>query len=190
MALMQSHTDEELVLLLNEDNEQAFRELYDRHWPNLYRAAYNVLRDQDACMDILQELFTWVWEHRSDLTIASPGSYLRSAVKYKVANYIRSRKVRSSLFTEVEAIDTDSLVADEDSYEVKELKEVIARFTESLPERAREVFRLSRQEHLSNKEIAQRLGISEKTVENQMTTNLKKLRTSIGRMNSWLLLFI
>jgi RNA polymerase sigma factor (sigma-70 family) len=77
---------------------------------------------------------------------------------------------------------------DDESIEVRELKDIISRFTELLPERGREVFQLSREKHLTNKEIAALMGISEKTVEVHLTRALKKLRIELGRMNFWIFL--
>ena len=78
----------------------------------------------------------------------------------------------------------------DDSIEVKEMMQIITHFTNQLPERCREVFLLSRRENLNNKEIAERLNISVKTVENQMTIALKRLRSSLARISSFLLLFL
>jgi len=183
-------SDQELICLLNKGNEIAYEEIYDRYWPILYQSAYNILRDRSACMDILQEIFVWLWEHKEDLHISNPKSYLISAVKYKVANFFRKNKVRNTLFTELETIDLNGLAFYDDSMEVKELKEIIAQFTMQLPDKARQIFHLSRAEQLTNKEIAKRLGISEKTVENQMTTNLKKLKLKMGRFSSWMIFFM
>ncbi|SDF80001.1 RNA polymerase sigma-70 factor, ECF subfamily [Mucilaginibacter pineti] len=190
MAKYSDLSDQELIDLLNKDDEAAYEEIYNRYWPILYQSAYNILRDKSGCMDVLQEVFVWLWEHREHLQIINPKGYLLSAVKYKVANYIRKGKVRRALFTELEVTDLNELPFYDDSLEVRELKQIIAQFTSELPDKARQVFYLSRTEHLSNKEIAERLGISEKTVENQMTTNLKKLRLKMGRLSAWIIFFI
>jgi RNA polymerase sigma-70 factor (family 1) len=183
-------TDQELLTRLEQGDQRAFTQLYERHWPGMYRSAYAVLRDEAACLDVLQDIFSWLWAHRDKLVIGNLKYYLLSAVKYKVANVIRSGKVRASLFTDIEACRPSDLMYDEDPTELKELKAAIAAFTAGLPDRAGQVFHLSRNEQLSNKEIAARLGISEKTVENQMTTNLKKLRASLGKLSAWYLFFI
>lgn len=137
----------------------------------------------------MQELFIWLWEHRTKLDVASLKSYLLVAVKFKVANYIRRGKVRQSYFDKLKKMDEPSELLEE-SLEVKELMQVISHFTNQLPIKCKEVFLLSREEHLSNKEISERLGISIKTVENQMTIALKKLRTSIAKTSLFLLLFL
>lgn len=179
-------SDSELLEQLFQDDESAFDEIYRRYWPGMLQSAYNVLKDREAAMDIVQELFIWLWAHRNTVKVQSLKGYLFSAVKFKVANYIRDGKIRESFFDEIR--DTEEpVVTVEETIEVKELLYVIARFTATLPERCREVFLLSRNEHLSNKEIAVRLGISVKTVENQMTSALRKLRSSLSRLASFAL---
>jgi len=190
VADLDEFSDNELLALLNKGDRRAFDAIYNRYWADLYKSAYRLLRDQDACMEILQEIFIWLWEHRDNLIINNLKYYLLSAVKYKTANYIRKEKIRKSFFTEVENIRPEDLAFTEDNVELKELKSIILSFTSELPERARMIFQLSRYEHLSNKEIAERLGISEKTVENQMTTNLRKLRSALGRKSAWLIFFL
>jgi len=111
------------------------------------------------------------------------------AIKYQVANYIRSGKVRKSFFDRMAALNLSESF-DDDAMAVKELKEIISKFTRHLPDRCGEVFRLSRIEHLTNKEIAVRMGISEKTVEVQITNALKKLRTHLGNVSCWLFFFM
>ena len=174
-------SDDELMALLAGD-DAAFDEIYERYWSLLYRAAFNVLRDEDACMDVIQDVFIWFWEHRSDISFRSVKAYLLVAVKYKVANYIRNGKVRESFYDRIPRVELDDDFPDE-ALELKELKEMIARFVMELPERCQEVFNLSRNEHMSNKEIAEYLGITEKTVENQINKALKRLKLNLGKLS-------
>ncbi|RPE13520.1 RNA polymerase sigma-70 factor [Chitinophaga lutea] len=185
MKAFSIYTDSELVDLLNAGNRAAFDEIYHRHWKSLYRTAYRVLKDEGACLDLLQDIFIWLWEHRGHLEVRVLHAYLSMAVKYKVANYIRQLKVRPSLFEEVEKLEIPD-TATISALALNELKTIIAAFTEELPERCRQVFYLSRIEYLSNKEIAARLGVSEKTVENQLTIALKKLRLKLGSLHLWM----
>jgi RNA polymerase sigma-70 factor (ECF subfamily) len=174
-------SDDELMALLAGD-DAAFDEIYERYWSLLYRAAFNVLRDEDACMDVIQDVFIWFWEHRSDISFRSVKAYLLVAVKYKVANYIRNGKVRESFYDRIPKVELDHDFPDE-VLELKELKEMIAQFVMELPERCQEVFNLSRNEHMSNKEIAEYLGITEKTVENQINKALKRLKLNLGKLS-------
>lgn len=190
MGQYSKHSDHELIDLLRLDDRTAFDELYGRYWQSLYQMTWNVLRDKDACMEVIQIVFVWVWEHRLSLNMHSPSAYIRSAVKYKITDILRSNKVRENCFVDLESLETENLIFTENPLELKELKAVIAQLSENLPERARLVFDLSRNEYLSNKQIAVRLNISEKTVENQMTIVLKKLRAGIKSFSVWMLLFL
>lgn len=173
-------TDKELINFMCEGNENAFAILYERHWVDLYKFAFLILRDKDACRDIIQDVFVWVWEHRQGLVIQSPKSYLKTAVKYKIANYIRSGNIRESFFEEVAKFNYETSIAGVDEIaELKELNNVIKITVFNLPLKCREIFRLSREANLSNREIAEQLNISVKTVENQITIALHRIRMNV-----------
>ena len=178
-------TDQELIISMKSGDQAAFDEIYERHWSVLYRSAYNVLREEAGSLDVVQDVFIWFWEHRASLEVSSIKGYLLTAVKYKVANYLRSGKLRASFYEAIPKVDLDSVFPNE-VLEVKELRAMISRFTEELPDRCREVFQLSREEYLTNKEIAERLGITEKTVENQINKAIKKLKTNLGKLSVFL----
>jgi len=145
--------DSRLLALLKDGDHAAFDRIYRQHWEHLYRAAYSILKDNDACDDIVQEIFVWLWTNREKHLTDNLRPYLRAAVKYKIANLIRHGKVKEAFFSRTVAQYQESL-QEENSYEVTELKNIIAAFTETLPERAKQVFKLSREQNLSNKEIA------------------------------------
>lgn len=174
------YTDNDLVKRLAQDDQQAFEQLYTRHWAHLYQAAFAILRDGDACKDIVQDVFAWVWEHRYTLDVQSIKAYLKAAVKFKIANYIRSGRVRHSFFEELAVFTPSGLPPGaEELAEVKELQTIIQQAIVKLPARCQEIFRLSREERLTNQEIADRLGVSVKTVESQMTIALRRLRSGV-----------
>lgn len=175
-------SDMDLTDRLNHGDQCAFDEIYRRYWKDLYTGAFYVTKDQDAAMDLCQDIFVWIWQSRGNLRMQNIRVYLKAAVRYKAANFIRHGKVKESFFTKI-AHSGKLVSADSDELEVKELTQMIRQFAEGLPERSRQIFQLSRFEELSNKEIASRMSISEKTVENQITLALKKLRISLSRLN-------
>lgn len=180
MNTYSSYTDSELLVLLSQDDKDAFDRLYSKHWPDLYKSAYFILKDPDACKDIVQDIFVWLWEHRKGLEVHALKSYLKAAVRFKVANYIRAGNIRESFFDELIKFAPSVLSPTiEEFSEIKELNAIIQQAISHLPVKCREIFKLSREEHLSNQEIANRLRISVKTVENQMTIALRRIRNTI-----------
>lgn len=181
--------DSQLQTLLKIGDKSAFAEIYERLWEQLYQQGFRILQDRDAAMDVLQEVFVWIWENRMHLEIKSFESYLKMAVRYKVANYIRHDKVKMVVHERIK-IERESLLSEEETLELKELRLVIHQFTAQLPKRCGEIFHLSRSEWLTNPEIARKLNLSEKTVENQLTIALKKLRIHLAKNAHLLLLFL
>lgn len=184
-----SDTDASLVQMLNEGSSAAFEEIYRRHWRYCYHIAFKVLQDEDACMDVLQDVFVWLWENKNKVRPNSLKPYLGTAVKFKMLNVIRHKKVCETAVQHFKSAGT-SLSFIENSLEVKELKMMLTDFIEQLPPQAGKIFHLSRNEQLSNKEIAERLHISEKTVKNQIYISLKKLKSALGQLSCWAVFFL
>lgn len=174
-----SYSDQELIILLKKGDVSAFDLLYTRHWSGMYQAAYYLLRDQSACMDIIQDIFAWLWEKREQLDIQAVPSYLRSAVRFKVANYIRSGKVREEFYTGLAGLSLSETMGPQDFLELNDLKVIIGQVISSLPDKCREIFLLSRDRQLTNQQIADLLNISIKTVEAQKTIALKRIRAAV-----------
>lgn len=186
MTIYSSYTDQQLLLLLNEGDRVAFTEIYNRYWLAAYRSAIQVLNDEDACMDVIQDVFVWLWQNHEQLHIHSLKAYIITAVKFKMLNVIRQGKLKDSVHSKIFIEEYEP----ENNIEVKELMKMIEEFANALPPQAKQIFHMSRYEHLSNKEIALKLGITEKTVKNQINISLKKLKSSMGRMSAWFFLWI
>ncbi|TZF81485.1 RNA polymerase sigma-70 factor [Pedobacter sp. BS3] len=173
--------DSELIQLLASGNDAALTAIFRRYWSPLFTAAYNVLKDKQACEDIIQELFIRIWDKRDKLHInISLKAYLFAAVRYEVYRQIKSGKVRDEIFDRL----TEQLITQPDygNIEHRELVHQINMVIEKLPPKCREVYLLSREEHLSHKEIAARLNISTKTVENHLTKALQQVRLSLNNL--------
>ncbi|RZK39825.1 MAG: RNA polymerase sigma-70 factor [Pedobacter sp.] len=177
-----------LLIKIKKNNYSAFEELYDRHFDSLYGYAYNIIREHADAQDIIQDIFVWFWEHRHEWNLTSSKGYLLTAVKFKTISYFRENKVRSDFYHKMAK--RPNFEMDESLLlEVRELQELIRQITEQLPERCKQIFSLSRFEQVSNKEIALQLGISEKTVEAQITIALRKLKQKL-RKASYLLFLL
>ncbi len=178
--------DSTLLALLQKDDIQAFEEIYHRYWERLYIAAVRVLEDEAMSKDILQEIFVDVWNRRNTLKVKNLNAYLFQAVKFQIAKHLRKRPI-NSFHLEVLA-ELKSAHRVEDGLLLADLNEQIEQVITSLPPRCQEIFRLSRFENLSNKEIAQRLNLSISTVENQINIALRALRANLDQALTFLLL--
>lgn len=188
---MRDHADksdfELLKMLKRHDDALAFREIYNRYWRKLYAAAFKRLKITEAAEEVVQDVFTKLWIRRAELDIKTVlAAYLFTAVRYQVINHLDKEYVKANYLERIRLHFSDSDNSPEETLIANDLNQHLQLEVELLPDKCRTVFELSRKEHKSNKEIAETLGISEKTVENHINHALRKLKTSI---NSFLLLF-
>lgn len=183
--------DVKILKSLKKGDKRALTELYDSYWKLLFISAHNILKDKELCEEIIQDIFIELWNNREKLQIKiSIKSYLYACVRYKVFAEFRKNKV-----TNVELFEDLNQRFQYATPETKmlhdELVEQINLIVKTLPKKCQEVYVLSRNKQLSHKEIAEKLGISTKTVENHITLALKVLRANLGGLISVeLLLFL
>lgn len=173
------NTDQQILEHLAKNDVQAFDFLYNKYFSKLYGAVYKRLQNRELTEEVIQELFISLWERRGVLTISTTiETYLFSSVKYLViAQYKKNNlfeKYSNSLNPEVNDTNfTEQVIA------FDELNAAYQNSLKLLPERCREIFLLKRT-GLSQREISEKMDISEKTVENQMTKALKILREALS----------
>jgi RNA polymerase sigma-70 factor (family 1) len=171
-------------------NERSFEQLFKSYYPRLCAYAVTMIQDRDEAEEIVQTLFCRLWEQRANLDITiSMQAYLFRAVRNATLNHIKKTQIRDAYKTmnldninENPEYQPDRIAESDIS---KRLENAIA----GLPEQCRLIFKMSRFEELKYKEIADQLGISIKTVENQMGKALKILRGSLSEyltIISWL----
>jgi RNA polymerase sigma-70 factor (ECF subfamily) len=174
---MSNNEDVYLLHRLKEDDVQALKVLFDRYYADLCRYLTLLFKNKIVVEYIVQDLFVYLWENRHTLEITiSLESYLYSAGKFKALNQVRNAKRREEIHKTIFENQPLYFKEVEEKMEVEELESVISAAIETLPERCRQIFLLSREKDLSYKEIAHLLNISVNTVENQMAVALKKLR--------------
>lgn len=168
--------DEILLKFLRISDDLAFKEIYLRYWKRLYYSVLNKINNKEIAEDIVQGVFTDLWEKRDTSSIQILHAYLDASVKYRVINYINaviSQKKHLSHFREkqkTEEANTDLLLL------VQELNTGIDKALNQLPQKTQTIFRLSRFEQHSNKEISRIMDLSEKAVEYHISQSLKSLR--------------
>lgn len=181
----------QLLTSLQKGDEEAFAYIFKTFYSPLFNYAGRILRDDEQANDVVQDTFCRLYENRSNITIhISLKSYLYRSVYNNCIDLIRHKKVANA-YVDAKMLDfyfsriiqlpeAELKMLDEDIGEA--IREAIAH----LPERCRQIFCLSKLEGLSNKQIAEKLGISVKTVETQMTTAFVRLRKEL----EWLLFII
>jgi RNA polymerase sigma-70 factor (family 1) len=180
-APMHPVSDLDLISAIKAGSERHFKQLFEMYWSKLYSLANNVLQNEADSEDIVQELFTDLWNRRATLTIDNLGGYLFIATRYSIAKKLAKRPLQKKHIELFEAIRDKSDLGE--SLETNDLIDFVRGRISHLPERCKEVFELSRFEQLSTNEIAERLHISASTVENQINKALKNLREDNSLQN-------
>jgi len=170
-------SDDELVVLLKESNEHAFKEIYLRFWKQVYQSAYKKIYHKEFAEELTQNLFVELWRRRESLSINSLSAYLFGSLKFSIINHYKSLLVQKNYASYVEKSRSQSVVNNTDYLlMLNELSDALAKGIALLPKKTAEVFRMSRIEHQSVKDIAKQLNISEKAVEYHITQSLKSIR--------------
>lgn len=188
---MQYHTiknESRLVQNLSKGNLLAFNTLYNEYSNRLYRFALGYLKSEAEAEELVQEVFTKIWEKRADLKKElSFKSFLFTIAFNIIRKHFRTQAYLSEYFKTGIISEPDMQTSQKITYD--SLYQYITELVNQLPERRKEIFIKSRFEGLSINEIAEKLKISHKTVENQLTDALKFIRTNLNRENIPVILF-
>jgi RNA polymerase sigma-70 factor (family 1) len=173
--------ERQLVERVRESDAEAFRLVFEKYQPILFRSVVYTLQDIDASHDVVQETFMRVWNNRSGLQPDLPLlGYLFRISRNLVLDLAKHTAVQKRLEPDIPARLHPSVDDPAQSLQARLLEQKVAEVVRTkLPEKCREVFLLSRLEGMSNAEISKQLGISVKTVENQITRGLKVLRRNL-----------
>jgi RNA polymerase sigma-70 factor (family 1) len=177
---MEKLSDNRLMELTKGGNNHAFTALVNRYWENMYKHVHARLRHEDDAKDIVQEIFISVWKNRDTITVdenGTLGSYLFQAARYAVIDHFASP---GTVIYNEELLASMITTSGHEQLELKEIEQQVIHVLDNMPERLQLPFRLSRYQHLSNKEIAARLSLSEQTVKNNISITLRHLRAHIG----------
>lgn len=175
----------ELANKIAKSDSIAFGTLYNRLWDKLYVFAQSILMNEVEAKDVVQEIWLDYWKRRSEVDTDNIDAYLHQAVRYKVYNLLRDTKLNKVQLEVCAELSMDSIVElahDHDATHQK-LKHCIG----LLPYKCRQIFTLSRFEGLNPEEIADKMGISKRTVENQLSLALKSIKTNMEKVVSFFL---
>lgn len=177
------------------ENKEILEALFLEYYPWLVNYASRIIHDAEASRDLVQETFYKLWDNQQILSKQpSLQAYLFKAVYSSCIDLLRHRKVESRFLNEVLKDFYFKEIIQTPEAELKlidsNIRDMVLDACEKLPERCRKIFILSKLEGKSNKEVAEELNISVKTVENQMTIALVRLRKELDWLLSFILIFL
>lgn len=185
------HTEKKLIVLLKSGNILAFNQLFEVYSSKLFLFAKGYLKSVEDSEELVQDVFTTIWEKREQLKPElSFKSYIFTIAFNVIKKHFR-QKAMFKKFVNAELLEESSIETTQ-KIDYNSLKNHILYIAQSLPEKRRDVFIKSRFEGFSNKEIAEELGLSKKTVENHLNLALKEIKRRIDpdRLSSVLFYFM
>ncbi len=174
--------EKKIIMQMSQGDEGAFGIVFRKFYPKVHRFVSMLLKNTDDADDVCQIIFEKVWRKREKFAdIKDFDSYLFILAKYTVINYISTKRIIP--------IDIDSLPdqyvgggSPHDDVVAKDTQLMIDMVVENMPQQRQMIYRMSREQHLKNEEIAQCLGIQKKTVENHLNLALKEIKKALYLM--------
>jgi RNA polymerase sigma-70 factor (ECF subfamily) len=172
--------DKQAIQKIRQGDMQSFEMLFRKYYEELCSWAYTYMRDADSSEEIVQDLFYHLWRDRTKLGITvSVKSYLYKAVSNNCKMILKKQTRRSAIEAEIASRQPAVQEKPSDVLETSEIREVVNKTLNELPERPATIFRMSRYEGLKYREIAEKLSISIKTVEANMGKALEMFRKNL-----------
>jgi len=181
--------DSLLLQQVEQGNSHAFNVLYEKYWELAFTNAYKRLKDYDQAQDIVQEIFTHIWLKRETLHIDNLPAYLNISVRNQVFKLVEKQKLIHPFFSVLETMSATSFQADADLL-WKEFFKSYEALLATLPAKRQLIFRLRFQEDVPTKDIAVQLGLSRKTVQNQLSKAIEQLQISLLHMLTVLIILL
>jgi len=180
-----SPDDKTLLQQIEGGCKSAFGLLYDKYWEKAYSQAYKRIKDADQAKDIVQEIFTHIWVKREATHIDNIAAYLHVAIRNSVIKIVAKQKLTEPFFSALENIAFTDEGADT-SLVWKELLLAYEALLDTLPPQRQTIFRLRYKDELTTRDIAAQMGVSRKTVQNQLRLATEQIKLSIIHLFSLL----
>jgi len=170
------NSNEVLIGRLRKADQLAFKEIYSRFWKKLYSIALNKVGDNVAAEGIVQDIFLKIWERKESLNIDNLEAYLVTAVRYGCVNHLRLSMMHEKFELHVQHHYPQEISCTEEQMDFSDLMNSVEKVLSSFPETSQQIFRMHRIECHSAREIAQQLGIPQRTVELRLSKVVQTLR--------------
>lgn len=174
-------SDNELIFAIIRGDVSAYEQLFVRYYPTVMHFIRGMLKDEHMAEDIAQNVFMKLWIHREKLDcMQSVKNYLFVLAKHEIYNIFKAKRTTMlSLLPQMSDRDVADHTSAEEHYNYTELNALLMQGISKMPPQRQLIFRMSRYEHLSNREIAERLGLSTRTVDKHIELALKDLHNSL-----------
>lgn len=191
MRQIKSIVTEDILLLqeIKGGSKDAFNILFEKYWETVYSTAYNRLKNQDDAKDIVQGIFTKIWQNRETQNIENLPGYLHVAIRNNVFKFLSKQKSLHPFFDILDNIEDKNLTADSNLLWKEFLKSYEA-LLETMPAKRQQIFRLRYHSNQTTKEISLQLGITRKTVQNQLGKAIESLKVALHIMNLLVIILI
>lgn len=172
------YNDEFLLQNLKKGDEPSFNLIFQRYWKELYYDALKMLGDESLADDCVQEVFISLWQRRAEVEITYLKAYLKKAVRFQVLWLIRDDKISAKCYERISKSVSATIL--HDPCLMKELDHIFQEIVQELPPDVKEIFLMVRNEGLPYKVVAERMGVSVKTIERKMASSVKHFRFRLG----------
>ncbi|MFW0718758.1 RNA polymerase sigma factor [Pedobacter sp. N23S346] len=174
--------------LVKAGNHMAYTKIVNHYWEDLYRHIWIRIKDDEIAKDFVQDIFLGLWKNKETITTdreQSLAPYLFTAAKYLIINHFSRPGIAiASEEALTYALNVPSGISTDSNLMTNELQQLLDKEVNSLPERLQVPYRLSREQELSIREIAQKLSISEQTVKNNISSALITIRFKLGKYHT------
>lgn len=175
MKTSEQYDDQLLVKQFQSGNAKAFKKLFETYWEPMFLNAKTIIMDGPIAQDIVQNVWISIWNKRTTLDIDNFQGYLYKAVRYGCYRHLKSNKFNKVQLNVVDSLELETTPEVEKKFELEEAHLLVQNSLKMLTPRCRQIFKLSRIEEIKNDEIARLLGISRRSVENQISIALKTI---------------
>jgi RNA polymerase sigma-70 factor (family 1) len=191
MAIIPEIDEKILVAKLKKNDAEAFDRLFHKYSNKLFRFAFSLLKNEEDASEIVQETFFRIWEKRNNIDSSkSFKSFLFSVSYHLIIDQLRERLKDREFRNSLEKYFGEQASFQETRTDYDTLETEMNKAVDELPEKRKQIYRLSREKGLSHKEIAKQLGVNPKTVENQINLALKHIKIRLGKNILPVLLFL
>lgn len=161
-------------------DDRAFQALFNRYYPQVHAFALRLLKDEDDADDVAQGIFIKLWLQKDRLTdVARINAYLYRMTCNATLNFIAAHHPAASFIPIEQASDLNTPDNAMDDLVAEDMRLLTDLIVSNMPAQRQKVYKLSREQQLSNDDIARQLGIEKKTVENHLTNALREIRKAL-----------